>query len=192
MAGQTNNGMTTKVLVSQQRNEILGVMRVVHGECKAMVAGSLRLTNKLKGNTCMFDQEEFISAFVEAAKANNEEAMKLLAERVSVESAELRVELLEGLVDEMAKTEANKEVEAGLNATLQLMRLAVEHQDSTGVVAKDTSKAVEATQDVAADTSADEVTGDSEEAKAVAEDETVAESEGKAPAEEVKAEKTEQ
>lgn len=140
----------------------------------------------------MFDQEKFISAFVEAAKNNDEDTMKKLAEEVGVESAELRVELLEGLVAEMAKTEANAEVEAGLNATLQLMKLAVEHQDSTGEVAKDNTKAEEVTQDVAADTSAEEVAGDSEEAKAVAEDETVAESEGEAPAEEVKAEKTEQ
>lgn len=139
----------------------------------------------------MFNSEEFINDFVAAAKENNDEKMKELADKISTEPLEFRTQLLSDLVDAMKDSEANAEVEAGLAATLQLMQLALEAKDSAGEDAKDNSKAVEATQDVAADTSAEEVAGDSEEAKAVAEDETVAESEGDAPAKEEEAEKTE-
>lgn len=144
----------------------------------------------LKGRL-MFNSEEFINDFVAAAKENNDEKMKELADKISTETLEFRTQLLSDLVDAMKDSEANAEVEAGLAATLQLMQLALEAQDSAGEEAKDNTKAEEATQDVAADTSAAETEGDSKEAEAVAETETSEEAEGEAPAKEEEAEKTE-
>lgn len=138
----------------------------------------------------MFNTEEFIKEFLEAAKNNDETLMKELADKISAKSLEFRTELLSDLVDAMKESKANPEVEAGLAATLQLMKLAVEAQDSAGEEGKDKSEPEEATQDVAADTSATETEGDSTEAEAGAA-ETEVEVDGEAPAEEEKAEKTE-
>lgn len=133
----------------------------------------------------MTDNKEFVSKFVEAAKANDEETMKTLAQSVSESSVQDRVDLLEELNAELKKTEANEEVRAGLEATLSMLRLAqdaAESEDSAGEEAKaDEVKAEEVTQDVAADTSADEAKVDAPEAK----------SDGEAPAKEEKAEKSE-
>jgi len=139
----------------------------------------------------MFNTEEFIKEFVEAAKNNDENLMKELADKISAESLEFRTELVSDLVDAMKESKANPKVEAGLASTLKLMKLAVEAQDSAGEEGKDKSEPEEATQDVAADTSAVESAGDSTEAAAGAA-ETGDVTDGKAPAEEEKEEKTEQ
>lgn len=146
----------------------------------------------------MFNSEEFINSFVEAAKANDEAKMAEMAKSIADENLEFRLNLLSDLVDALRDSQANKEVEAGLSATLQLMKLAKEaaesqqgdNQNSTGEEAKDNTKAEEVTQDVAADGSATEAKGDSGQL-ADAATETEAEVEGEAPAkeeEEVKSE----
>jgi len=146
----------------------------------------------------MFNSEEFLNNFIEAAKNDDAEAMAKLADSISNETLEFRTNLLSDLVDALRDSQANKEVEAGLSATLQLMKLAVEakeaeageEKDSTAEEAKDNTKAEEVTQDVAADGSATEAKGDSGQL-ADAATETEAEVGGEAPAkeeEEVKSE----
>lgn len=148
--------------------------------------------------------KEFIDNFVAAAKESDDEKMQELAKTTSDMGIQDRVDLLEGLVAELNKTEANKEVEAGLAATLELMKLAVEAQasaegedkkDSTGEESKEHkhvgSKLDEVAEDATADTSADETEGERTEAEAGAAIETEVKSEGEAPAEEEEEEKTE-
>lgn len=131
------------------------------------------------------DNEKFISDFVAAAKENNEQRMKELAETVTDKGLDARVKLLDGLVTALREEEANEEVTVGLEATLELMKLAAEtkdNEDSTGEDAKDDTKAEEVTQDVTTAASAEEAKVDAPEAS----------EEGEAPAKEEKAEKTEQ
>lgn len=132
----------------------------------------------------MFDKDTFITDFVQAAKDLNESKMNDLAKSVSEESLEFRTQLLEQLVEKLKSEEdVDKEITAGIASVLELMKLAGELEDSTGADGKDeNSKPEEATQDVAADTSAD---------KAQETDASEPESGGYAPAEEEKAEKSE-
>lgn len=136
----------------------------------------------------MFNKEEFITNFVAAAKENDQEKMAELAHAVPDEKIQDRVDLLQELITKLKETKGTEEVTQGLEATLDLMKLAIEaeasakgEEDSAGEDAKEDTKAEEAAQDVAADTSADEAE--------VAEQ--PAASEGEAPAEEEKAEKEE-
>ena len=107
----------------------------------------------------MFDKEKFIKEFVEAAKSVDQDKMNELAKSVSQESSSFRIQLLEELVPALKEGEAEAEIVEGIEAILSLMKLAAEQQDSAGESAKDVeSKAEEATQDVADDTSADSET----------------------------------
>jgi len=136
----------------------------------------------------MFNKEEFINKFVEAAANNDEEKMKELSEQAGEVEGTDRITLLEGIVDKLKETKANSAVEEGLAATLALVKMAAEaNENSTAQEAKDTSKAEEATQDVAAEGSAE--SADEKEAEAST---PVAASEGEAPAEEEKTEKSEE
>ena len=138
----------------------------------------------------MFNSEEFINSFVEAAKANDEAKMAEMAKSIADENLEFRLNLLSDLVDALRDSQANEVIEAGLSARLQLMKLAKEaaesqqgdNQNSAVEEAKEDTKAEEATQDVAAEDSA-------EEAKT---EESEASEEGEAPAKEEEAEKSEE
>ena len=138
----------------------------------------------------MFNSEEFINSFVEAAKANDEAKMAEMAKSIADENLEFRLNLLSDLVDALRDSQANEVIEAGLSARLQLMKLAKEaaeaqqgdNQNSTGEEGKDKSAPKEATPDVAADTSADEAKAKEPEAS----------EEGEAPAKEEEAEKSEE
>ena len=136
----------------------------------------------------MFNKEEFINKFVEAAANNDEEKMKELSEQAGEVEGTDRITLLEGIVDKLKETKANSAVEEGLAATLALVKMAAEaNENSTAQEAKDTSKAEEATQDVAAEGSAAEA-----ETPAPNADISQGEAEGEAPAEEEKTEKSEE
>lgn len=129
----------------------------------------------------MFNKEEFVKEFIEAAVAEDNDKMQELAKQTQELGFETRIDVLEKVIEGVKDLDGQEELTKGLEGTLQIMRLAEEvknsEENSTGEEAKDESKAEEATQDVAADTSAP-----------IAEDSSVVE-EGDAPAEEEKAEK---
>src|SRR5690554_4939480 len=116
----------------------------------------------------MFNSEEFLNNFIEAAKNDDEETMIKLADSIAEEPMDFRVNLLTDLVQALRDSQANPTVEAVLAAALELMRLAQqavnaekEKEDSAVEEAKEDTKAKEATQDVAAVDSAEEAEGDS-------------------------------
>lgn len=140
----------------------------------------------LKGNI-MFNDEEFIEKFVKAAQEEDNSLMKKLSDSIADFPLDRRAELLEKLIEAMKKEEVKEDYTKALDSILELMKVALEskdvqEKDSAGEEAKDNTEAKEVTQDVAADTSA-------EEAKT---EESEASEEGEAPAEEVKEEKTEE
>lgn len=131
----------------------------------------------------MFNKEEYVDQFVEAAVAEDTDKMKELASEIVDLSFDYRTELLSDIVDKLKKEEdANEEIVAGLAATAQMMQVAAAakaQEDSTVEEAKDNTEAKEATQDVVADDSAEEAKVDAPEAAL----------EGDAPTKEAKEEK---
>ena len=135
----------------------------------------------------MFDKEKFVKDFVEAAEANDEDKMTKLSSSVGELEPEERVTLLDSLLEKLKGSKAKEELVKYLEeiqSTLKfLVSLSELNKDSVGEEAKDAevSKAEEVTEEVAANTNADEedVIGDT------------SESGGYAPAEEEKEEKTE-
>jgi hypothetical protein len=104
----------------------------------------------------MYDMEKFVPDFLAAAKDNDEEKMKELSKLMSTETIESRIKYLEEITKGLKESGDNKDVEAGLVSTLELIRLAQEaNENSSGVEGKDNSKPEEDSKDESAGTSAE-------------------------------------
>ena len=137
--------------------------------------------------------KQFIEDFVAAAKASDTAKMEELSRNAGSSSIKDRVDLLGQLITSLEKEEGvDKRIAEGLGEVKNRLITSSEYRDSTGEEDKEDSKSEEATQDVAADTSAEEAEGErTESAEDSAATETEAESGGYAPASEEEEEKTE-
>lgn len=137
--------------------------------------------------------EKFIADFVAAAKASDTEKMEELSRSAGSSTVKDRVDLLSKLIDSLEKEEGvDNRIAEGLVKVKERLITTSEYKDSTGEEDKEDSKSEEATQDVAADTSADEAEGErTESVEDGAATETEAESGGYAPASEEEEEKSE-
>lgn len=107
----------------------------------------------------MFNKEEFIKDYIEAVRKNDTEEMQQVLSRLTADQNwDTRKELVEGIVAGVKELEGDYAIHLEfLSKQLELIEAAKKaEEDSSSEDAKDTSKAEEATQDVAADTGADE------------------------------------
>lgn len=110
----------------------------------------------------MFDKDGFIADYIEATRTNDSEKKTEVLSRLTIdEDFDFRKELVNGIIAGLKEKDEDYAVEIEfLQKQLQLLdaakQLEQQHEDSAGAEGKEKSEPGEVTQDVAADTSADE------------------------------------